>query len=130
MLSRHAGIARPAVLFAVRTIGRKIYKICKVADTGIALQDICDTVGTGEIAAFGNVTVLHEHGDGFVGDLFFFRADDKEIACAMVSERRNVFLHALTFADVNISLTKAERIEHLNIIKANAAVRVAVFRRL
>ena len=130
MLGRHTGITRPTVLFAVWAIGREIHKVCKIAGTRIALQEVCDTVGAGEVAALGNIAVLHKHGDGFIRDLLFFRADNKEIARAMVSERRNVFLHALAFADVNISLTKAERIEHLNIIKANAAVRVAVFRRL
>lgn len=69
-------------------------------------------------------------GDGLVGDLLFFRTDDKEIACAVVGERRDIFLHALAFADIHISLAEAERIEHLNVLKANAAVRVTVFRGL
>ena len=130
MLGRYRRVARPTVFFAVRTVGWKVYEIGKVAGTGAFLQSVCDRIGAGEGAAFSDIAVLYKHGDGILRNLRFVCADDKKVTCAVIGERRNIFLDVFALTDVDIPLAEAVRIEHGDAFKVNAAVLVAVFRRL
>ena len=86
MLGRYRRVARPAVFFAVRTVGRDMHKIGKVAGTCAFLQSVCNRIGAGKRAAFAHVAVLHKHGDGVFGNLLFVRTDDKKVTCAVIGE--------------------------------------------
>ena len=130
MFCRYCRVACPSVFLTVRTVGRNMHKIGKVADTGAFLQSVCNRVGTEKRTALANVTVLHKHCDSIFRNLFLICANNKKVTCAVIRERRDVFLDTLSFAYIDIPLAKAVRIEHSDAFKVDTAVLVAVFCRL
>ena len=104
MLGRESGVARPAVFFAVRAVGREIIKIREIRVSRHRLQLVCRLVGAAKRAYLAKSRILHDKSQQLLGRLLLGYTEHHAVSEAVISEHRLKNFLALAFENIHVAL--------------------------